>query len=107
MNQVLLYSFTGVLLFVLGLHGIISIGHVLRKILASSIMAGGVFLLLIAIAARNTFEFPDPLPKAMLLTGLVVSLSAMAFATTLACRLRSLTGASQLDHKESEQGDAH
>jgi multicomponent Na+:H+ antiporter subunit C len=96
----LIYSIAGMLLFALGLHGLITLPHLLRKIIAMNVMAGGVFLFLISIAARNTQTFPDPVPQAMLLTGVVVALSATAFAVALARRIYSLTGQSELDAEE-------
>jgi multicomponent Na+:H+ antiporter subunit C len=100
MSQYLLYSMAGMILFVLGLHGLMVLPHLLRKIIAVNIMAGGIFLFLISIAARNFDEFPDPVPQAMLLTGVVVALSATAFAVALARRIYTVTGSAELSDQE-------
>lgn len=88
------------ILFALGLHGMMVLPHLLRKIMAINIMAGGIFLFLISVAARNFDEYPDPVPQAMLLTGVVVALSATAFAVALARRIYTVTGAAELSEQE-------
>ncbi len=100
MSQYQFYSLAGMVLFALGLHALVILPHILRKILSINIMAGGVFLFLISIAARNFEDFPDPVPQAMLLTGVVVALSATAFAVALARRIYTVTGRSELDEED-------
>lgn len=84
--SLLLYALGGFALFTLGCHGLIASAHPLRKILALNILGSGVFLVLIAAAGRNPGAVPDPVPHAMVLTGLVVSVSATALALTLLLR---------------------
>lgn len=100
MTPYLAYSIGGMILFAMGLHALVTLPHILRKIIAINIMAGGVFLFLISVAARNFDEFPDPVPQAMLLTGVVVALSATAFAVALARRIYTVTGQSELSEEE-------
>jgi multicomponent Na+:H+ antiporter subunit C len=95
-----LYGLTAALLFWLGLYGIVTCRELLRKIMSVNIMGGGVFLLLISVAHRNHIETPDPVPHAMVLTGIVVALSATAFAIALARRLARNTGHDRLDVKD-------
>ena len=103
MSQFLIYSVAGMILFAFGLYGLAMFPHILRKIIAINIMAGGVFLFLISVAARNFVDFPDPVPQAMLLTGIVVALSATAFAVALARRIYTITGQSELDSDHEEE----
>lgn len=104
MTQHLIYSIAGILLFAYGLYALASHPHILRKIIAINVMIGGVFLFLVSVALRNAIAFPDPVPHAMVLTGLVVALSATAFAVALARRIHTLTGRSELyDEDEDEQ----
>lgn len=86
----LLYALTGLLLFFLALYGLIVRVHLVQKIIATNIMAAGVFMILIAMAARHTP--PDPVPHAMVLTGIVVAVALTAFALVLAVRIREITG---------------
>ena len=70
--------------------GVILLDHLLRRILAFNLMGSGVFLVLIGLAQRG--GVPDPVPQAMVLTGIVVAVAATALALTLARRLFALTG---------------
>ncbi len=81
MSTVAIYLLTGGLLFVIGLHGLIVRRSLLRKILALNIMDSGVFMVLLSLAARS--DPPDPVPQAMVLTGIVVAVSATALALVL------------------------
>mgnify|MGYP000172404140 CR=1 FL=1 len=96
MPPYLLYALAGAALFCIGFGGVLLASHLLRKIIALNICASGVFLLLISIARRNALDEPDPVPHAMVLTGLVVALAASAFAITLARRIHATTGATAL-----------
>jgi multicomponent Na+:H+ antiporter subunit C len=80
-----LYALVGVALFSLGVGGLITAPHLLRKVLAFNIAGSGVFLFLAAMAARTPGPFPDPVPHAMVLTGIVVAVSATALALLLIC----------------------
>ncbi len=85
----LLYSLGGVLLFTMGFFALIACSHPLRKILAVNVMSTGVFLILVASAYRpESAGNIDPLPHAMVLTGIVVSVSVTALALVLACRVQ-------------------
>jgi multicomponent Na+:H+ antiporter subunit C len=50
-------------------------------------MGAGVFHVLIAVAYRGIETIPDPVPHALVLTGIVVAVSATALALTLGLRL--------------------
>jgi multicomponent Na+:H+ antiporter subunit C len=91
----MLYSLGGVALFIMGLFALIACSHPLRKILAVNIMATGIFLILIATAYKQagTGEI-DPVPHAMVLTGIVVSVSVTALALILACRVQETSNRS-------------
>lgn len=83
-----LYALTGVGLFVLGLRGALLRRSLLGRILAINICGAGVFLGLVAIAYRGPELPPDALPHALVLTGIVVAVSATALALALGRRLR-------------------
>lgn len=87
----LLYALAGVALFALGLLHFVVRKHRIRRILALNLMGSGVFLVLIALAKRGT-DGPDPVPQAMVLTGLVVAVSATAVALYLAGLAREGNG---------------
>lgn len=104
----ILYSFCGLFLFAFGLLSLFFSSHPLRKILAVNIMSPGVFLVLIATAYRPVGAGEiDPMPHAMVLTGIVVSVSVTALALILACRVQETSNRSRLRYgrkKNHENG---
>ncbi|RTR40983.1 Na+/H+ antiporter subunit C [Shewanella canadensis] len=96
MSYVYLYALLGVSLFVLGLNALIVHAHLLRKILAVNVMSTGVFLVLVALSSRNEEVLPDPVPHAMVITGIVVSVSATALALILMLKVNRATGKNEL-----------
>ena len=73
MSNAFLYASIGAGLFSLGLYALIIHAHLLRKILAINVMGSGVFLVLVALANRTGDKMPDPVPHAMVITGIVVA----------------------------------
>lgn len=96
-SQTDLYALGGALLFCIGLYGLAVRPHLLHKVLALNIMSSGVFFVIVAIARRVPGDTPDPLPHAMVLTGIVVTVSATAFALALVKRIFTDTGMVTLD----------
>jgi multicomponent Na+:H+ antiporter subunit C len=76
-----LYLVTGAAVWVIGLLGLLWVQHPLRRIIAINLMGSGVFLVLVALAARS--QPPDPVLQALVVTGLVIAISATAFAVRL------------------------
>ncbi|HMP89018.1 MAG TPA: NADH-quinone oxidoreductase subunit K [Kiritimatiellia bacterium] len=95
MNITHLYGLAGVLLLAIGMYGVLIQPHLLKKLLSLNIASGGVFLLMVALAFRG--ESPDPVPHALVLTGIVISVSATAYAVALAARIYRATGRASLD----------
>jgi len=96
----LLFALVGIGLFTLGLYAVIVHPHLLRKILAVNVMGSGVFLLLVALAKRSNSV--DPVPHAMVITGIVVAISATALAVTLMLRVKDETGRAKLPETPPE-----
>lgn len=94
MNSALLYSITGLGLFAIGLLGIVLAGHVMRKILSLNVMGIGIFMLLIAIAEQGE-SLVDPVPHAMVLTGIVIAAAGTALALNLMVRLHRMSDSKQ------------
>jgi multicomponent Na+:H+ antiporter subunit C len=88
----LVYALVGCALFAIGLHALVVQPHLLRKILGLNVSGGGVFLVLVAIAHRGPGVVPDPVPHAMVLTGIVVAVCGTAVALVLAGRVHQVTG---------------
>ncbi len=87
MSNAHLYMLGGVCLFTLGTYALLTKTQLLRKILAANVMGSGVFLVLIAGAYRSPSGLPDPVPHAMVLTGIVVAISMTALALVLLGRM--------------------
>lgn len=103
MTSPMIYLFAAVGVFSIGLFALIFDTHVFRKILAFNVMGAGVFLLLIAFAARTPDGVPDPVPHAMVLTGIVVSVSATAVGLALAKSYHQKTRHTSLPGEEDEE----
>jgi multicomponent Na+:H+ antiporter subunit C len=100
MSTTMLYSLAGVVLFGMGVSTLIIHSHPLRKILAVNVMATGVFLILVATAYIPFGQGDiDPVPHAMVLTGIVVSVSVTALALILACRVQETSNLALLKRK--------
>ena len=97
------YLLSSLLLFCLALGGLLLTGNLLRKLLALNVMATAVFLLLVAVAygGRGDDLLPaDPVPHAMVLTGIVVSFAASAMGVAFARRLHGASGRDRLPEEE-------
>jgi multicomponent Na+:H+ antiporter subunit C len=97
-----LYALAGASLFMMGLYALIAYDHLLRKILALNIMGSGVFLLLVGLARRAPPSAPDPVPHAMVITGIVVAVSATALALAFTLRLYERTGRAEFPEEHSD-----
>ena len=89
MSTATLYGLCSAVLVGLGLFGLIVHPQPLRKILAFNLIGGGVFLLFGVVARRGAgMGFGgDPVPQALVITGLVVAFAATALAVALLLRL--------------------
>ena len=102
----MLYSFTGLILFAFGLFALIANSHPLRKILGGNVMSTGIFLFLVATSYRPDMEAVDPVPQAMVLTGIVVSVSITAVALVLATRLQQSANRAMNRREKRNEGGA-
>ncbi|MBK1646315.1 Na+/H+ antiporter subunit C [Thiocapsa imhoffii] len=96
MTPAIIYALTGLGLFVLGLYALIMRAHLLRKILGFNVMGSGVFLVLAGLGQRTPMGGPDPVPQAMVITGIVVAVAATALALSLMLRVVAATGRARL-----------
>ncbi|WP_218109925.1 NADH-quinone oxidoreductase subunit K [Oligoflexus tunisiensis] len=98
LSPYLLHAITGAMLIGMAVYSMAIHVHILRKILAWNILGSGVFLIMGAFGKRNAVgAVADPLPQAVVITGIVVSVSATALALTIAHRLYVLTRDSTLE----------
>ncbi len=76
-----LFAMTGAALIGLGFYGLIASTHLLRRVTAFNVIGSGIFLFFGAFASRSGAT--DPVPQALIITGIVVALSATALAIGL------------------------
>lgn len=81
MNSIAVYLLAGLLLWVIGLFGLLVNRHLVRRVIALNLMSSGVFMVMVALAMRAAP--PDPVLHALVLTGLIVAVCSTAFALRL------------------------
>lgn len=94
-----LAGLTGAMLIGLGLYGLLVHPQPLRKILAFNLLGSGVFLVFGIVARKGAAAgLPaDPVPQALVITGIIVAFAATALAIGLLLRLVAVGGRSTLD----------
>ena len=99
MTSATLAGLVGAALVGLGLYGLIANPQPLRKILAFNLMGSGVFLVFGIVARKGAAAGlqADPVPQAMVITGIVVAFAASALAVALVLRLFEETGQATLN----------
>jgi multicomponent Na+:H+ antiporter subunit C len=90
MTPDLIYGLCGVAVFGIGLVGALCAHDRLRRVLALKLCSVGAGFLLVVGAWRTPPATPDPVPHALVITGIVVMVSATAVALALIRRLQSL-----------------
>jgi multicomponent Na+:H+ antiporter subunit C len=98
MSAITLYAMTGAALVGIGFFGLIAARHLLRRVLAFNLIGSGLFVLLGAAGARG--GDPDPVPQALIITGIVVALSASALAVGLVVALARARGRAMLPEED-------
>lgn len=101
-----IYLIAGAALFVIGFYSLLVQSHLLRRIMALNVMGSGVFLVFIALGAQTPGAIPDPVPQAMVLTGIVVSVCATGLALALADRVQATTDQVELEDDPYTNEDA-
>ncbi|MBT9139542.1 MAG: Na(+)/H(+) antiporter subunit C1 [Dehalococcoidia bacterium] len=92
------YYFFAILLFIIGFHTMLTHNNLIKKVIGMNIMDTAIFLLFVAIGyvrgGRSPILEPgvdhvfiNPLPTALILTGIVVAVSVTAYALSLIIKL--------------------
>ncbi len=85
------YAPLGALLVGIGFAGLIGGGDLVRRLIGFNVAGSGLFLLFGGLSARMRGEplptGPDPVPQAMIITGIVVALAATAVGVAIRRRM--------------------
>lgn len=96
-------------LFVIGLYTVLTHPNLIKKIIGINIMETSVFLFFVSIGFIGRANAPiigqgqatetvvNPLPSAMILTGIVVAIGVTAFALSLVVKIHEAYGTIELD----------
>lgn len=82
-----LFSLAGTLLVGVGLYGFIIHAHLLRRVLAFNVIGSGIFLIFGALGFFGPGQGTDPVPQALVITGIVVAFALTGLAVALIVRL--------------------
>ncbi len=102
------FYLAAVILFVIGAHTMLTHSNMIKKVIAMNIMDSSVFLLFVAIGyvkggqapiIRETAEmvYVNPLPGALIVTGIVVAVSVTAYALSIIVRIQKSFGTVDCD----------
>jgi multicomponent Na+:H+ antiporter subunit C len=85
-TQTNLYSLCAILLFAIGLLGFLLNSDFIRKLLGLNVIGIAIFMLLLAGANIDPSAI-DPIPHAMVLTGIIVAAAGTALGLNLASKI--------------------
>ncbi len=92
------YYLVSIILFVIGFHTMLSHSNLIKKIMGMNIMDTAIFLFFVSIGYLEGGRAPiiemgaehvyvNPIPSALILTGIVVAVSVTAFALSLIVKI--------------------
>lgn len=96
------YSIVGAVLVALGFSSMFLTADRFRRLVALNVAAGGTLVILLAVAGRA--DPPDPVPHALALTGIVITVAFTGLGVVLARRLDDADRAEQDDDEASPDG---
>jgi len=107
-----------VALFVIGLYTVLTHSNLLKKVIGINIMETSIFLFFVSIGYVNDGSSPiinlgggrviyvNPLPSALILTGIVVAVSITAYSLSLIIKLYEAYGTMDIDEIMELRGEA-
>jgi len=92
------YYFFAIVLFVIGFHTMLTHNNLIKKVIGMNIMDTAIFLFFVAIGyirggrapilvPGGDYLYVNPLPSALILTGIVVAVSITAYALSLIVKI--------------------
>lgn len=92
------YYMVAIILFVIGMYTMLTHSNMIKKVIAMNIMDASIFLMFVAVGYAHGSQAPiirdnadilyaNPLPGALILTGIVVAVSVTAYALSLIVKI--------------------
>lgn len=102
------YYMVALILFVIGMHTMLTHANMIKKVIAMNIMDASIFLLFVAIGYTHGGQAPiiiegaeviyvNPIPGSLMLTGIVVAVSITAYALSLIVKIYRYYGTVDCD----------
>lgn len=101
LTQTNLYTLCAILLFAIGLLGFLLNVDFIRKLLGLNVIGISIFMLLIAVANTNP-NAVDPIPHAMVLTGIIVAAAGTALGLNLASKIAKFSRLVQKEETDAQ-----
>ena len=89
MSTLLVFNLVAVALFAAGLRGVLLRKSVIAQIISINVCGCGLFLWMVTLAFRGNGESANALMHGLVLTGIVVAVSASALALAINSRIRA------------------
>lgn len=83
LSTALWFAIVGAVLVAISVAAFLLSAHPMKKLLAFNVMGSGVFLIMVGLAQSQRDGVADPVPQALVLTGIVVAVSATALALVI------------------------
>lgn len=102
------FYFVAIVLFLIGFHTMLTHSNLIKKIIGMNIMETAIFLFFVSIGyiqggkapivdGQTTIQFVNPLPSAVILTGIVVGVSLTAFSLSMVIKIYKYYGTVDAD----------
>ncbi|MFO8059101.1 MAG: cation:proton antiporter subunit C [Bacillota bacterium] len=101
------FYFVAVVIFLIGFHTMLTHSNLIKKIIGMNIMETSIFLFFVSIGyvegrsapiiEGEAGQYINPLPSALILTGIVVGVSLTAFALSLIIKMYKYYGTIDAD----------
>jgi len=90
-------TYVSIVLFLIGLYGLMAKRNLIKKIIGLYILEGGVILYFVSVGYRSGASAPilekgvekvvDPIPQALMLTAIVIGICVIALALSMAVKI--------------------
>ena len=107
----------GILLFFIGLFGLMTKKSIIKTIMSMSIMESGIYLFYITInytegsvppiGQSREAAFADPVPSALMITAIVIGIGVTAIGLTMFMHYKQKHGITHWSRNRNQQGSGH